>query len=520
MPTKKIILATLATLSFIVAFIVLGQIEIVDAGTLQSLIAITSMAAVGIVVADKELDSINSIDDLQAMKNGLVKHMGGLRDKYHGRKDDSKGIKGAWEGEERADWDRTSDGVDAIQARMAVLRDSDTMEKRWQEVQETEDRIVKELQQRTNINHPDSARIKEITREDRALAMQSWFRYHSDLDLTDNHKNACKKLRFNPRAKRLDTGSPIGTDEIRQIQEAAFDVHVTQRQRVIKRAMESLAATSGAEFIPQGFMAMLEEALFLHANVRNVVDIWRTDSGNAVPWPTASDQEEGEWLGESDPVTEADPTTGNVLFGAHKVGSKAVKVSTELLEDSAFRLITWLPTVLARRIGRSENRACTTGDGVGKPTGIVPGSALGHTVAGAGLAYSDFVRLEHSIDPLDRMNASYMFHDTIVRDLRLLLDADGRPLWQPGLQAGVANRLNGRNYEINQYMDATLASGTKPVVYGDMKAYKLREVRGIRLYRLSELFRLNDQEGFVAFKRVDGKIVDAGTAPIKHMIMA
>ena len=485
--------------------------EFITPSSAQYLGIILSMATLGIVVGDKDPAKMTSLEDLQELRNELVGSMKTLFDKFQER-----GKK--FEGEEAGQWETQNKGLNAIDARMKELRDSDAIGQRWAEIQESEERNLRDQQQHVDINDPDSGRIKAITPEDRQRAMVSWFRHKMDLELTNEQRESCKKLKFNPRASRLDTGSPIGTAQIKAAQRAIAGIHKSLHAQAIHRAMSAGTATEGKEFIPQGFMALLEQALFLHANIRNVVDIWRTDSGNEVPWPTASDQHEGEWIGESTAVTDADPSTGTILFGAHKVSSKQIVIPTELLEDSAFELVQFLVDIISRRIGRSVNRSGTTGDGNGQMTGLVTSAAQGHT-ATAGLAYSDMVRLEHSVDPLDRANGSYMFHDNILLALRLLTDADGRPLWTPGLAAGVADRINNRTYEINQYMDSTFVAGQKPVLFGDYKKYKLREVRGIRLYRLSELHRLKDQEGFVAFQRFDGKLINAGTDPLKYIEM-
>jgi HK97 family phage major capsid protein len=55
------------------------------------------------------------------------------------------------------------------------------------------------------------------------------------------------------------------------------------------------------------------------------------------------------------------------------------------------------------------------------------------------------------------------------------------------------------------------------MLFGNLKKYKVRQVREIRMYRLQERYRDNDQDGFVAFGRQDGNLLDAGTAPVKKL---
>jgi HK97 family phage major capsid protein len=117
------------------------------------------------------------------------------------------------------------------------------------------------------------------------------------------------------------------------------------------------------------------------------------------------------------------------------------------------------------------------------------------------------------------MNGRFMFNDTTLRNIRKLKDGNGQYLWQPGLQAGVPGVLLGQGYRINQDMPA-MTTGLIPIVYGDLMKYKIRDIQSIRFRRLVERYAESDQEAFVAFFRTDGKLLDAGTNPVKNITMA
>jgi hypothetical protein len=59
-----------------------------------------------------------------------------------------------------------------------------------------------------------------------------------------------------------------------------------------------------------------------------------------------------------------------------------------------------------------------------------------------------------------------------------------------------------------------------PIVFGDFSSYYVRNVKGIQVVRLNELYAANGQVGFMAFMRGDGALIDAGTHPVKGMVMA
>ena len=65
---------------------------------------------------------------------------------------------------------------------------------------------------------------------------------------------------------------------------------------------------------------------------------------------------------EEDAYTESDEVFGQVNLDAHKVGS-LIKVSEELLQDSAFNLEQYIHGEFARRIGAKEEDGFLNGDG-------------------------------------------------------------------------------------------------------------------------------------------------------------
>jgi HK97 family phage major capsid protein len=65
--------------------------------------------------------------------------------------------------------------------------------------------------------------------------------------------------------------------------------------------------------------------------------------------------------------------------------------------------------------------------------------------------------------------------------------------------------------------DLTTAAG-KIALFGDISAYKVREVSNIELTRQSELYSSSGLVGWVIHHRLDAKLADAGTHPVKHLV--
>lgn len=276
----------------------------------------------------------------------------------------------------------------------------------------------------------------------------------------------------------------------------------------------------GGYTVPEGFVSQLEQSMLAYGGMLEEGDVFDTATGADLQWPTTNDTaNKGAILGENQPITEQDITFGQTTLGAYLYTSKLIRVSWQLMQDSAFNMDSHIASVAGERIGRILNEHFTTGDGSSKPSGIVTGASSGVTTGlQAGVTYDELVNLIHSVDPAYRTNARWMFRDSTLQYIRKLKDGNLRPLfWSDSgnLTNGVPDQLLGHGYKINQDV-AAMGASAKFAVFGNLKKYKIRKVKGYSLVRLNERYADQLQTGFFVWCRFDGKLLDAGTDPVKY----
>ncbi len=304
------------------------------------------------------------------------------------------------------------------------------------------------------------------------------------------------------------------------------------------RAAQTETTTGGGYVVPTGFSGLLEEAKKWFGGIDGVVGKFITESGNPWPWPTVNDTaNKGRIIGINTQVTETDLAFGQVTFNAYIGSSDIVLVPLALMKDAYFDLDALIARLLGTRLGRLYNWKCTVGSGSSEPTGVVTAAvAAGNVVTAGGsttsgevttVKYSDLVNLEGAVDPSYRYNPSsyFMFGDAMLKAIKLLVDSNGRPLWQPGLTAsfrqGAAVDLVAAKptildhpYIINQDM-AVPAASAYSALFGDLSCFKVRELRaGTTVMRLVERYSDYLQVGFMAYQRFDANLIDAGTHPV------
>jgi HK97 family phage major capsid protein len=283
----------------------------------------------------------------------------------------------------------------------------------------------------------------------------------------------------------------------------------------IQNALQVGTDSEGGYIVPQEFDTKLVAALQDINEVRNWVSVITTASDRNIP--VESTLGTASWTAEEAAYTESDAAFSRVTLSDYKLGT-IIKVSEELLRDAFFDVQGYLATNFGKRFGLAEESAFVNGDGSGKPTGIVPGSSLGVTAAGAAaITANELMELFHALGRPYRKNAVWLMADGTAKMIRKLVDGNSQYLWQPGLQAGQPDMLLGRPVIVSTAMPAA-TTGLKSVVFGDLSYYTVADRQGTVVQRLNELYAANGQVGFRGYRRMDGKVTLSSA--IKHLIQA
>lgn len=291
---------------------------------------------------------------------------------------------------------------------------------------------------------------------------------------------------------------------------------------LVRANTQNTTAATGGYTIPQGFQAELDKATKAFGGMYEVSRIWKTSTGNSVKWPNVDDTANSAYqLSESGnaETSAEDVNFGQQTFDAYKWTSGLLRITHELLEDSAFNMPQVIQELSAERIWRGTNTAFTTGDGSSKPNGVVTAAAYGKSFAAQGSPTNDeIIDLIHTVDPSYRRSPScrFMFHDTTLRNLKKLKDGNNLPIYQMSYRDGEPDTINGYKFTINQAMASGTTNSAKIMLFGDFSKYVIRQVKEMRIVRLNERFADTDEVGFVIFFRIDGDLLNAGQNPIKY----
>lgn len=285
---------------------------------------------------------------------------------------------------------------------------------------------------------------------------------------------------------------------------------------------ETTGGIYGGYVVPTDLSPEFIQTMKAYGGMIQAARLIRTSGGGTWNQPYVDDTSTAALLtAEASATTVQDVTFSRISLGSYTYRS-AVIVSREWLQDEAVNAAGEINTMLATRMGRAVNAAFTTGDGSGKPTGILAasgGAPTGKTTASAtALTASEILDLVHSVDPAYRTgpNVAFMLNDSTLAYIKKLTlgSSDSTPLWVPSMREGEPATIWGYNYVINQDFES-IASNKSIMAFGDWSYYLMREVLGTTFVRTDELYLNNFSVGFYAFARYDGKLIPTGA--IKRM---
>jgi HK97 family phage major capsid protein len=276
-----------------------------------------------------------------------------------------------------------------------------------------------------------------------------------------------------------------------------------------QRTATTMSTGSNAGAVPQGFYDVLQEQLrytgpFGNENVGYT--ILTTGSGEDIKVPTQTGFSAGTATAEAAAFAVSNPTTSFLTLRAHKFGT-LITVSRELIEDSGIDLVSFIGRQAGNAIGNIVNEKLAIGTGTVEPQGLftAAGSGVRGTATDFAFSADDLIDLVHSVDSeyAARPSAGFQMRRATLSTLRKLKDQDGRFIYDP--TQGTQALLLGYPVFENPHAPA-IGTALKPVVFGAMESYHVRQVGGVEVAQSSEAFFTTDLVAFRVSIRVDGNL--------------
>ncbi len=342
-------------------------------------------------------------------------------------------------------------------------------------------------------------------------------------DLTELGKQIADVAKKSNRPQILDAkGNPMSDDEVAH--KSAFETYFRKGIEGDLRALEQKTLHIGSDpdggyFVPTEVSNMITRVAEDEVAMRRLASVI-TIGSNSYKMPVVTAGTTGGWRGETSETTETGtPTIGELEFVPGELYAEPWSTNN-MLEDATINVGAWLADEVSTTFVEMEGEAFVSGSGINRPRGILSYTTVanasyawgkvGYIASGNAGAWaaSDpsnyLIDLVHSLRRKYRGNAAFLMNDLTLASIRKLKDGQGNYIWQPGLQAGVADRLLGYGVEIDDNMP-DIAANSLSIAFGDFKrGYQVVDRRGISVIR--DNLTKKGWTKFYTTKRVGGGI--------------
>lgn len=215
--------------------------------------------------------------------------------------------------------------------------------------------------------------------------------------------------------------------------------------------------------------------------------------------PIVSSHGKAEWVPDGAAVPLVRDTFDRAVLDSNTLAA-TIRVTKELLKDSAIDIEQYLADTFADRLVDSEEAAFITGDGVDKPKGLIHQVKIGcETTAAGTVSLDDVLNLIFSVPEKYRRRGVLLMNDATLLNLYRQCAEQGSNLWFGKNRDGQDTFFGVRIACCGSMPDA--ASGQVPVLFGDFRQVYINDCGKRCIKRLNELYAASDHVGFMLSQR-------------------
>lgn len=276
------------------------------------------------------------------------------------------------------------------------------------------------------------------------------------------------------------------------------------RQQLEARDLYKGSDPAGGYLIPTTLEARIVELASEQSVMRRLAEV--VVSSTLVKIPVEATIPTFAYVSEKGTYGEVSGTLDVVNLDAYKAGG-VIKVSEELLADSAVDLEAYLARQCARAMAALENNSFFVGTGSGQPRGVTLDAEVGVTTASStAITFDEVKTLPFQLDDAYLARAAWVMHPATALAIALLKDSNGQYYWP--LQEQLAKPRTLLGYPL--YTVSTMpqmAAGNVVAVFGDFGFYRIQDRAGMTFLKMVELYSTSGQIGFRPSFRHDGALL-------------
>ena len=309
-----------------------------------------------------------------------------------------------------------------------------------------------------------------------------------------------------------------------ELEERAFMKYVANKELTAEERTALTMSNSGV-IVPNSIQQDVLIGLQGTYGILSAIDLKYTDDSATMTFPYIISSMTLQKVTVGSTTSEGEAQWKGLQLTANDFKLPTIPVSRTLLLAGGVDARAALVQLFTELIGAGlSSKIISTGDNTNDFKAILGTVKSATATATNAIAYNDLVNVMAKVKaPFNQIGrASFVMSSATKTALVGLVDKNGRPLYIESMAAGVPDKLFGHPVVIDDAMPE-IAAQANVILFGDMKAYKARIVRGIEVATYDESkYREQGCVGMQAFVTGDGRLMyeDGKIEPIAALAMA
>jgi HK97 family phage major capsid protein len=324
-----------------------------------------------------------------------------------------------------------------------------------------------------------------------------------------------RQAKFKDRLDQLEAkmnrpgrGAPVNDQA--ELERKSLDVFLrggADRMEDLER--KTLSLSGNTALTPPEFGREVIKLLRLFSPIRNYAKVV-TIGASEVQYPRRTGSTSASWVADTANRSESEPSYEGITITPYELATY-VDVSNQLLEDNAYDLAGEIASDLAESFGIAEGSAFVSGDGNGKPAGLLTATGIPSMVTGAAADFPTsnpadvLIKVFHSLPAAYAQNGTWIMNRNTLGNIRQFKDGMGRYLVLDGISEGAPVTLLGR--PVVEAVDMpNIAANATPIMFGDLSGYRIIDRISFQLLRDPYSQATSGQTRFHARRRVGASL--------------
>lgn len=311
------------------------------------------------------------------------------------------------------------------------------------------------------------------------------------------------------RAKKISDMPVLQPEKDKKaVEERAFYNYITGKSVEMRAGEQNMTIAGNGDVIPETIADRIIDTVKDMCPILAGADIYRVKGILKIPKWIKANSSHDITVGYASEFTELTADSGkftSVDLGGYLAGALTL-IGRSVENNSVFNVVEFVVRKMSEKIAEFLENELLNGTGSSAAEGAL-NTSNSITSGTTAVSFDDLVKLQAAVKSVYQKNACWTMNNNTFTTIKLLKDADGRPLIQTDAAKEFPYTLLGKPVYLSDNMP-DIAASASPVLYGDYAGLAVNIRENISIEVLREKYATQHALGVVAWFEFDSKITD------------